>query len=381
MDRLKGRFSISQVQPLNFGSGYFSSSNVGSYLDFNLTNINEDVLEEIYVVFNVTNSSSSTAVPLPAPLWIQSYSVWQGSNQWESQVPGEIILIENLLDMDDIKLENYADGFLLNPTTGQHDSTGIAAGVTQNVYVKMPAFSITNSFVFLPSLSQLSRLRIYLSGGNYMFTTSQQSMTLNQCYLEVHGIKYAPKVKNKLMQIHRKGNFVNKTSVYQHQIYNIRSSLSSANTQFQTILTSLQGEITSLIFWIRPSTQGGLTNYGLSLLEENLELSQVNYITDDQGLSIFQSLDEIFCRKFFPADHYPGGFRDNICYIFSFSLQLRLSSMNGSDVGHLGMNNNNVLMLTSGSAGSNGPYSLVVLAKTAAFLAKDQNSNVTLSYT
>jgi len=43
MDRLKGHFSISQVQPLNFSSVYFSASTVGSYLDFNQTNINEDI--------------------------------------------------------------------------------------------------------------------------------------------------------------------------------------------------------------------------------------------------------------------------------------------------------------------------------------------------
>jgi len=54
-----------------------------------------------------------------------------------------------------------------------------------------------------------------------MFTTEAQTLQLNQCYLEVHGIKYAPEVCNELMQLHRRGNFVNKTSVYQHQIYNI----------------------------------------------------------------------------------------------------------------------------------------------------------------
>jgi len=65
---------------------------------FNLTNINKDVLEEIYVVINVTNTSTTMAViPLPTPLSIQSYSIWQGSNQWESQVPSEIILLENLV--------------------------------------------------------------------------------------------------------------------------------------------------------------------------------------------------------------------------------------------------------------------------------------------
>jgi len=147
MGRLKGCFSISQVQPQNFSSGYFSTSTVGSYLDFNLTNINKDVLEEIYVVFNVTNTSTTAPIlPLPTPLWIQSYSVWQGSNQWESQVPSEIILLENLLNLDDVKLYQYASSMLINPVTGQHNSAGIAAGATGNYYVKLLAFSVTNSF-------------------------------------------------------------------------------------------------------------------------------------------------------------------------------------------------------------------------------------------
>jgi len=96
-----------------------------------------------------------------------------------------------------------------------------------------------------------------------MFKTAAQMLQLNQCNLEVHGIKYAPEVRNKLMQLHRRGNFVNKTSVYQHQIYNIGSSLSTADIQFQTILASLQGEASSIMFWIRPSSQGGSTDYGL----------------------------------------------------------------------------------------------------------------------
>jgi len=128
------------------------------------------------------------------------------------------------------------------------------------------------------------------------------------------------------MQLHRRGNFVNKTSVYQHQIYNIGSSLSTVGTQFQTILTLLEGEASSIMFWIRPSSQGGSTDYGLGLLEENLELSQVNYITDDSGLAIFQSLPERFCRSFFTADHYPGSFRSSIVYMLPFSLQPQLSA-------------------------------------------------------
>jgi len=64
------------------------------------------------------------------------------------------------------------------------------------------------------------------------------------------------------------------------------------DTQFQTILTLLQGEASSIMFWIRPSSQGGSPDYGLGLLKKNLELSQVNYITDDSGLAILQSLLE-----------------------------------------------------------------------------------------
>jgi len=63
-----------------------------------------------------------------------------------------------------------------------------------------------------------------------------------------------------------------------------------------------------------------------------------------------------------------------------FSLQCRLSAADGSDIGHLNLNNNNVLTLTSGGAGANDPYSLVVFVKTAAFLTEDSSGNVSLSY-
>jgi len=96
---------------------------------------------------------------------------------------------------------------LIDPLTGQHNSAGIAAGATGNYYAKFPALTVTNSFVFLPSLSQPLRLRLYLSGGNYMFKTAAQMLQLHQFYLEVHGIKYVPEVRTKLMQSHRRGNF------------------------------------------------------------------------------------------------------------------------------------------------------------------------------
>jgi len=134
------------------------------------------------------------------------------------------------------------------------------------------------------------------------------------------------------------------------------------------------------MFWIRPSSQGVSTNYGLILLEENLELSQVNYITDDSSLAIFQSLPERFCRRLFISDHYPGSFRSNVVYMLPFSLQPRLSAADGSDIGHLNLNNNKVLTLTRGAAGTNGPYSLTVFVKTAAFLTEDSLGNVSLSY-
>jgi len=70
-----------------------------------------------------------------------------------------------------------------------------------------------------------------------------------------------------------------------------------------------------------------------------------------------------------------------VVYMLPFSLQPHLSSADGSDIGHLNLNNNNsILTLTSGAAGTNGPYSLVVFVKTTAFLTEDSLGNVTLSY-
>jgi len=66
--------------------------------------------------------------------------------------------------------------------------------------------------------------------------------------------------------------------------------------------------------------------------------------------------------------------------VLPFSLQPCLSATDGSDIGHLNLNNNNILTLTSGAAGTNGPYSLVVFVKTAAFLTEDSSGNVSISY-
>jgi len=44
----------------------------------------------------------------------------------------------------DFNLTN-GPSMLINPTTGQHDTTGIAAGVTGNYSVKFPAFTVMNS--------------------------------------------------------------------------------------------------------------------------------------------------------------------------------------------------------------------------------------------
>jgi len=57
-----------------------------------------------------------------------------------------------------------------------------------------------------------------------------------------------------------------------------------------------------------------------------------------------------------------------------------LSATDGSDIGHLNLNNKNNLTFTSGAAGTNGPYSLVVFVKTAAFLIEDCQGNISLSY-
>jgi hypothetical protein len=142
-----------------------------------MTNMDIDVIQDIYVIMNCTNTSTTAACyPLPTPYWIQSYSVHQGNNQWENNVPNDIIFYEMLLDNDDTKLNTLSEVELFDASTGQYNSDGIAESTTADYYVKMPSMSLTNSFIFLPSLTQPPRLRLYMNGGNYMFTTSAQTL-------------------------------------------------------------------------------------------------------------------------------------------------------------------------------------------------------------
>jgi len=345
MDKLKGHFSTGQVQPLNFRSGYFLSSNVGQYIDFNITNLDLDVIQDIYVVMNATNMSTTVAtIPLPATHWIQQYSIYQGPNQWENNVPNDVILLKTLLNNDDTKLESLASLELFDASTGQHDSGGIAVLATANYYVKMPPCTLTNLFIFLPSLSQPPRLRLYMNGGNFMYTTSAQTLQLNSIYLKVHGLKYSDEVRQSLLSIYRQGNFVNKCSVYQLQVYNIGTSLASLSTQIQQILLSFQGQASSILFWIRPSTLGGSTDYGLAQLEENVELAQIISLTGDKGQNArSQNMPARISSEIFVNKFYPGLFLSNLIYLLPFSLQPRQSTHNGSDIGYLNMNGNNVL--------------------------------------
>jgi len=139
-----------QVQPLNFGSRYFLSSNVGQYIDFNVTNVDMDIIQDIYIIMNVTNTSSSVAViPLPATHWITQYSTHKGPNQWENNVPNNIIQLESLLNNDSTKINSLASSELFDASTIQHDSSGIASCIMANYDVKMPPWTLTNSFVFL----------------------------------------------------------------------------------------------------------------------------------------------------------------------------------------------------------------------------------------
>jgi len=180
--------------------------------------------------------------------------------------------------------------------------------------------------------------------GNFMYTSSAQTLQLNLIYLKVHGLKYSDEVRQSLLLIHRQGNFVNKCSVYQLQVYNIGTSLASLSTQIQQIL--LSGQASSILFWIRPSTLGGSTDYGLAQLEENVELAQIISLTDDKGQNAMSQnmpariSSEIFVNKF-----YPGSFLSNLIYLLPFLLQPRQSTHDGLDIGYLTMNGSNVLTL------------------------------------
>jgi len=101
-------------------------------------------------------------------------------------------------------------------------------------------------------------------------------------------------------------------------------------------------------------------------------------LTDDKGTS--QNMPARISSKIFVNKFYPGLFLSNYVYLLPFSLQPRQSTHDGSDIGYLTMNGNNILTLQTSAAAANGPYSLVVIVRTQAFLTKDQQRNCTLSY-
>jgi len=109
---------------------------------------------QIYEVPANQFSPSASTTLIPATHWIQQYSIYQGPNQWENNVPNDIILLETLLNNDDTKLESLASLELFDASTGQHDSSGITVSTTANFYVKMPPCTLTNSFVFFKSTAE-----------------------------------------------------------------------------------------------------------------------------------------------------------------------------------------------------------------------------------
>jgi len=134
------------------------------------------------------------------------------------------------------------------------------------------------------------------------------------------------------------------------------------STQIQQILLSFQGQASSILFWIRPSTLGGSTDYGLAQLEENVELAQIISLTNDKGQNATsQNMPARISSEIFVNEFYPELFLINLIYLLPFLLQPRQSTHDGSDIGYLTMNGNNVSTLQTSAAAANGPYSLVVI--------------------
>ena len=101
VERLNGRFYQDRVQPVNVPSNVFTSSQFMVNIDFDLVGIQSDVIQNIDVEFNVSNGTTSTVYPLPAPQWITSYTLSQGSNVWENNVLSEVLTIETLIESSD----------------------------------------------------------------------------------------------------------------------------------------------------------------------------------------------------------------------------------------------------------------------------------------
>ena len=267
---------------------------------------------------------------------------------------------------------------LFDATTAQHTTTGIAAGASATFYLWFPNTIITNSFFFLPAINAQAPVRLCLcmNGGNQMFTTAAQGLTLNSISLLVSGIKYEREVRDELMRVHRSGTFVSKCETWQFQRFPLGSTL-SANTQIQQLLQGMNGECSSLFFFIRPSLLNGSTQYGSNVLENTIQISQISQLTDEYGSNaLTQNLDEIIPRVLYPLDLYPGSFRNYYLYVIPFALQPHLASSKSSDIGYLKINGNNLLVLTTGAAPSvPGPYKLFIGARMKSFITLDKDGN------
>jgi len=110
-------------------------------------------------------------------------------------------------------------------------------------------------------------------------------------------------------------------------------------------------------------------------------LAQIISLTNNKGQKATpQNMPAKISSEIFVNKFYPGLLLSNYIYLLPFSLQPGQSSHDGADIGYLTMNGNNTLTLQTSAAASNGPYSLVVIVRTQAFLTKDQQGNCTLSY-
>lgn len=382
VSRLEGRFYQDRVQPVNIPAGVFTAASFGAFIDFQIVGIQSDVITQMDLEWNVSNSSGTTAcVPLPATQWITAYTLYQGNSILENNVYSEVLTLETVLESDNTRLDQLQTLSLFDPDTGFADADGIAASATQNVYTRFPNTVLTNSMVYLPAVSQQApvTLRIFLNGGNQLFTTAQQTMVLNSISLLVSGLKYNPSVRDEISALHKRGSVVGKCTTWQINQYPIASL--PANTTINQLLQGFTGECSSLFFFLRPSTTNGSTYYGTNVLQNNIQIAAISQIMTETGENaLTQQLTEAIPRLLYPLDTYPGSFKDYICYVIPFSMTPHLASSKSADNGFLKLNGNNLLQLTLGAAPSqSGPFTFFVAARMNSFVTVNKEGQISVN--
>lgn len=325
---LRGYRTYDRVTSLSSAPSSFANA-ASVQVPFNLNSLQTEVIQDVYIEFSITNSTGSTVYPTSTNFWIDRVEIYAGANYLET-VYGDHCMAYGLLESDTTDyydLSAVSNQSLTFPCNGYHSTSGITTGTTQSYFIKLPYHCITEAFVWLPALAAPVSLqyRLYLNGNN-IYTTGATGLTINQIFLVVNGIRYASDARDALMKIHRSGPMVSRCNAFQRQIFTV-GNIPAAGNIVQT-LTGLGIAIAEeVMFFLRPTAPSG-TQYW----ESNYQIQSLVSLTNQNNEIIAQSLQWNYLQSLSTGD-YDGSTRQDQLYVLPFTISLKDSFENYSDIG------------------------------------------------